>query len=72
MTHLAPSGLVAKHAMASLIEYMVLEAHNLDTDIILEKLRTLARCWKDHRDQIRKTVTIINDIKERTGKWEKI
>ena len=63
-------GLVSKQAIASLVEYMVMEAINLDTDIILEKLRTLARCWKDHRDQIRKTTAIINDIKSKTGNGE--
>ena len=61
-------GLVAKHAIAALIEYMVLNATTMNTDIVLEKLRTLALCWKEHRDQVRKTATIINDIKRKTGK----
>ena len=59
---------MAKHAVAALVQYMVLYATTLHTDVILEKLRTLALCWKEHRDQVRKTVTIINDIKLKSGK----
>ena len=61
-------GMVAKHAAAKLIQYMVLQATTIDTDIVVEQLRTLALCWKEHRDQVRKIVSIINDIKERSGK----
>lgn len=61
-------GLIAKHAAASLVQYMVLHATTMNTDMILEKLRTLALAWKEHRDQVRKTTTIINDIKTKTGK----
>ena len=62
------AGMVAQHAVSSLVQYMVLNASHLDTDMILEKLRTLALCWKEHRDQIRRTTDIINGIKNKTGK----
>ena len=56
--------------MASLVQYVVLHATTLNTDMILEKLRTLALCWKEHRDQVRKTTAIINDIKGKTSKYK--
>lgn len=66
--NLEQPGLIAKHAAASLVQYMVLHATTINTDVMLEKLRTLALAWKEHRDQVRKTTIIINDIKTKTGK----
>ena len=63
-----PACELAKHMECQLIQYMVLNATKMSTDEILRKLRRVAMCWKPHREQVRRTAMIINDIKDRLGK----
>ena len=64
ITKLVKNEDAAVHQAAQLIEYMVLNAYEMDYNWILKSLRSIAVAWGQASKQYDETLTVINLIKE--------
>ena len=58
------NGDAASYFAGQLVEYMVLNAANMNYDIIIKKLRAVALAWGNGTKGYEETISIINMIKE--------